>query len=122
MPTGRPRAALAAALLAASAGAFAASDLGVLFHTPEERARLDQLRRGDPVEAAPSVARKAEVTGYVRRSDGRNTVWIDGHPVATNDRKNDPLFDPRRVRDLETDLPPSAVKVVPESRPKPAPR
>jgi hypothetical protein len=118
---------VALALLAAS-GSLAAAELGTLFHTPEERARLDRVRRGEPAVASVQPGAEApapqmpEVTGFVRRSDGRNTVWIDGRPVATNNRKNDPLFDPRRVRDLEPDLPPSAVKVVPESRPKPAPR
>ncbi len=24
------------------------------------------------------------MTGYVRRSDGRNTVWIDGRPVVVS--------------------------------------
>lgn len=121
------RAALALALLAACAP-LAAAELGTLFHTPEERARLDRARRGEPAQAAgvaqgeAPAAQVPEVTGFVRRSDGRNTVWIDGRPVATNNPKNAPLFDPRRVRDLEPDLPPSAVKVVPESRAKPPAR
>lgn len=116
-------------VLLAAAVPLAAAELGTLFHTPEERARLDRLRRGEPAtppgtqpNIGASVPQMPEVTGFVRRSDGRNTVWIDGRPVATDNRKNDPLFDPRRVRDLEPDLPPSAVKVVPESRAKPAPR
>jgi len=121
---------LVALALLAAAGPLAAAELGTLFHTPEERARLDRVRRGEPATASVQPGAQApappvpvpEVTGFVRRSDGRNTVWIDGNPVATNNRKNDPLFDPRRVRDLEPDLPPSAVKVVPESRAKPAPR
>lgn len=115
---------LLAAFAAVPAGA---ADLGTLFHSAEERARLDRLRRGEPAvpQAAPAEALPAaapEVTGFVRRSDGRNTVWIDGRPVPTNQRKNDPLLDPRRVRDLTPELPPSAVKVVPESRTAPAPR
>ena len=117
-----------ALVLLAAAGPLAAAELGTLFHSPEERARLDRLRRGEPATGASQPGTEAaapqlpEVTGFVRRSDGRNTVWIDGRPVTTNNRKNDPLFDPRRVRDLEPDLPPSAVKVVPESRAKTAPR
>jgi hypothetical protein len=119
---------LFAAVLLAAGAPLAAAELGTLFHSPEERARLDRVRRGEPAiatvqpEAQALAPQSPEVTGFVRRSDGRNTVWIDGRPVATSSRKNDPLFDPRRVRDLEPDLPPSAVKVVPESRTKPAPR
>jgi hypothetical protein len=88
-------------LLAACAVAtpLAAMELGTLFHTPEERARLDRLRRGEataPAQAVvPGESRPPRVTGYVRRSDGRNTVWVDGAPLAT---RNDPrVFDPRSV-------------------------
>ena len=73
--------------------------LGTLFHTPEERARLDRLRRGEPpVIDSPTAGREARtpaVTGYVKRSDGRNTVWVDGTPLAT---RTDPrTFDPKVV-------------------------
>lgn len=91
------RRALAIVLLAA-AGPLPAAELGTLFHTPEERARLDRLRRGEPPESVAGPAREPRtpaVTGYVRRSDGRNTVWVDGTPVAT---RNDPrTFDPKAV-------------------------
>ena len=80
------RALLAAMLLAAAApAARAAEDLGTLFFTPQERAALDRLRRGEPEArvAGPRVARHS-VTGFVRRSDERNTVWIDGAPIPLN--------------------------------------
>ena len=88
-----------AAVLAALAVCTAqAAELGTLFTTPEERARLDRLRRGEPeaVMASEGVPREPVVTGYVKRSDGRNTVWIDGVPVAT--RKSTTLLDPRAVK------------------------
>jgi len=99
MATGRPsRLALAAACLAAAAAG--AADLGTLFTTPEERARLDRLRRGDAsageVASTPSRANAPVVTGYVKRSDGRNTVWIDGEPVSVG-RDGAALLDPRAV-------------------------
>ena len=100
MRTARPSLALAAMLLCACAGALAA-ELGSLFHTPEERARLDRLRRGEPSEpaaAAAAAAVKPEVTGYVRRSDGRNTVWINGTAVSVAGSRGDALLDPRAVR------------------------
>ena len=72
-------------LAAASAlPAAAADDLGTLFFTREERAALDRLRRGEPQAPAARVARHS-VTGFVRRSVGRNTVWIDGSPVPISD-------------------------------------
>ena len=60
--------------------AAAADDLATLFFTREERASLDRLRRGEPDSPVARLARHS-VTGFVRRSDGRNTVWIDGAPV-----------------------------------------
>jgi hypothetical protein len=89
--------AIAACLAAAVAGA---ADLGTLFTTPEERARLDRLRRGEPPATEnSSVTGRSNapvVTGYVKRSDGRNTVWIDGTPVAVG-KGSAALLDPRAV-------------------------
>ena len=95
--------ALAALALALSAGCAAAATLdalGTLFTTPQERERLDRLRRGEPgTQAAVDGTGRAEpaVTGFVRRSDGRNTIWIDGTPVAVRRPGADPLLDPALV-------------------------
>jgi hypothetical protein len=76
----------------------------MLFHSAEERARLDRLRRGEATAAiaAPAgpggVAVKPEVTGYVRRSDGRSTVWINGVPVTVAGGRGEQLLDPGAVR------------------------
>lgn len=88
MRTVPPRACLAAAACLACAIASAA-ELGTLFTTPEERDRLDRLRRGEPPVAAANQdpTRAPQVTGFVKRSDGRNTVWIDGVPVAVGRRE-----------------------------------
>lgn len=97
-----PSLTLLAVLLGACGAAAAADDLGVLFHTPEERARLDRLRRGEATEtAAGPVAAKPEITGYVRRSDGRSTVWINGVPVTVAGARGEALLDPRTVRSPE---------------------
>jgi hypothetical protein len=45
--------ALAAILLALFAARGRRGELGTLFHTPQERERLDRLRRGEP-EPAPA--------------------------------------------------------------------
>jgi len=92
-------------------GIAAAVEFGTLFHTSEERARLDRLRRGEPVAGigAP-VSQAPEMTGYVKRSDGRNTVWIDGVPVPTSNPRAESLLDPRKVRDDGVRLPDSAVR------------
>lgn len=98
MPAARVERLLAAALCAFATTAGAVQ-LDRLFHTPEERERLDRLRRGEPVAAASggvAPARK-ELTGYVKRSDGRGTAFIDGVPVPV-DPKSAPMLDPKSVR------------------------
>ena len=80
----------------------AAVELGTLFHSPEERARLERLRRGEQVEMErPGVPPNAKptVTGFVRRSDGRNTIWINGVPVTVAGARADALLDPEARRD-----------------------
>lgn len=102
--------ALGACLLAGSAGA---QELGTLFHSAEERARLDRLRRGEVIEDGAPVPVKPEITGYVRRSDGRGTVWINGVPLVVADPKARSLLEPGAVRPRGRD-----VKI--EKRPPPA--
>lgn len=74
-------AALACTLLgAAPAGA---QELGRLFFTPEQRAALD-ARRAARLPDKPTVARESPTTrvdGYVARSSGRSTVWVDGEAL-----------------------------------------
>ena len=98
----------------AAAGVAGAADLGTLFHTPEERARLDRMRRGEPAEtaadAAPGAQRDPVVTGYVRRSDGRHTVFVDGRPVTT--RRDPGTIDPKTLK------PSPAPDTAPPQKPK----
>jgi hypothetical protein len=88
--------ALVACACACAAGA---APLDTLFHTPQERERLDKLRRGEAVESAQpgEPARRRELTGYVKRSDGRGTAFIDGIPVPV-DSRGAPLLKPEEVR------------------------
>jgi hypothetical protein len=71
-----------------------APTLGRLFFTPEERARIDALRRRPPVTSTPPVAaaqpehapqveppKYLTLNGVVRRSDGATTVWLNDKPV-----------------------------------------
>ena len=88
---------LAAIVLALAAGAAHAVDLGTLFNSADERARLDRLRRGEPAGTGRPRG-VPEVTGFVKRSDGRSTVWIDGVPMQVATPRAGPLLDPRSVR------------------------
>ena len=100
------RSALALAFAAVALEAMAADELGTLFTTPQERMRLDKLRRGETVAPAAEArafppAHKPSVTGYVQRSDGRDTVWIDGRPVVIASPDSRKLLDPTLVQPQE---------------------
>jgi hypothetical protein len=84
----------AALLFAAAAVQGAEPQLGRLFHTPSERAALEDARRkniraealaAEPAKR-PSVprARIVTVTGLVQRSDGEAYVWVNGKQVEVN--------------------------------------
>ena len=74
---------IAFALLAPPAGA---QELGRLFFTPEQRAALDARRKARvPDRAAPLVAAPVtRVDGFVKRSAGPSTVWINGESLTEN--------------------------------------
>lgn len=72
---------LFAGLLAPAAPAQA-QEIGRLFFTPQQRAALDARRRArvpDKPAAAPVVASPTtRLDGFVRRSSGPSTVWVNG--------------------------------------------
>jgi hypothetical protein len=96
-------------------------DFGTLFHTPKERADLDRLRRGEPVGPTgqpQETYRRADpvVTGYVKRSDGKSTVFIDEHPYPMHGKNLQEKLDPRMVqRYFEPPPPPPRVEQKPKA-------
>lgn len=70
----------ALALLLALAPYAQAQELGRLFFTPQQRADLDARRkaRAPDKPAAAAVAPVTRVDGYVKRSAGPSTVWVNG--------------------------------------------
>ncbi|MDH4065365.1 MAG: hypothetical protein OEW19_13280 [Acidobacteriota bacterium] len=101
------RARLALLLLAFSA-AVPAQQLGTLFLSPEERDALDRQRRGEAAEPAGQAVverRLPVITGYVKRSDGKSTVFLDKQPFPARDARIQGRLNPRIVERYEP-LPP----------------
>jgi hypothetical protein len=74
---------LLACLLAAPARA--ADPLGRLFFTPEQRAALDARRKArvpDKPAAAVVASPVTRIDGYVKRSQGPSTVWMNGESLG----------------------------------------
>lgn len=74
--------ALLAACIVLAAAMPAQAQIGRLFTTPAERLQLD-IERGlvapppAPVVQAPPAAQPMTVNGFVRRSSGKSTVWVN---------------------------------------------
>jgi hypothetical protein len=66
------------------AKAALAEDLGRLFFTPEQRHMLDARRKArtpDRAAATVNASPTMRLDGYVKRSGGRSTVWVNGESV-----------------------------------------
>jgi hypothetical protein len=70
-------------------------DLGRLFIAPEKRALLDELRRNNArMSPASEQPESVRLDGIVRRSNGKQTMWINGQaysgdaPVTSNDERS----------------------------------
>lgn len=72
-------------LLAAltGAGSAHAQELGRLFFTPEQRAALDARRSARLTDKPAAIVESptTRVDGFVARSSGRSTVWVDGEAL-----------------------------------------
>ena len=93
----------------------AGQQLGTLFHTPKERDLLERLRRGEKVEAAAITRPDPTLTGFVKRSDGKSTVFLDKQPIPMSTPSLQGLLVPGNVERFEP-APPTFVPV-----PVPAP-
>ena len=59
-------------------------EVGRLFFTPEQRAALDARRRArvpDKPAAVVVSSPSTKLDGYVKRSRGPSTVWVNGEPM-----------------------------------------
>lgn len=93
MPRRQPTLMMAIAVVWVAPMWLQGAELGRLFTTPQERAMLDRLRQEGPKPIAPEVVaprvtpepisemnphQPITVNGLIRRSDGTNTIWVNG--------------------------------------------
>lgn len=83
--------------LLASADAPAA-DLGRLFHTPEERAKLER-QYFVAAESGTGPARTLVVNGVIQREGGKRIMWVNGEQKAAG------TADPRTPASVPVVLP-----------------
>jgi hypothetical protein len=101
--------ALAFALLligALDAAAQGAEPLGRLFFTPEQRAALDARRKArmpDKPAAAVVASPVTRIDGYVKRSQGPATVWMNGESLSEGSPEA-PRIDPSMRGDASVSI------------------
>lgn len=65
-------------------GVALSQEVGRLFFTPEQRAALDARRKArvpDKPAAVVVASPTTKLDGYVKRSGGPSTVWVNGEPL-----------------------------------------
>jgi len=73
-------------LLCCATRAEATEPIERLFFSPGERRKMDDIRdRSGRTSGGEYVA--PSMDGMVQRSDGKNTIWINGRPFDANDRQ-----------------------------------
>ena len=119
------RASLALLLLSFCAAA-PAQELGTLFHSPKEREALERMRRGETVEQTLVPIPDPVVTGFVKRSDGKSTVFIDKRPYPARDPHMQRVLEPKIVERYEPvplpplPAPPAGEEMTPSAKAAPA--
>jgi hypothetical protein len=81
----RATALVGALVMLATCAPARGQELGRLFFTPDQRAALDARRKArlpDKPTAAAVAAPVTRVDGYVKRSGGPPTVWVNGDPLT----------------------------------------
>ena len=84
-------------LLLLLANSAEAQELGRLFFTPEQRAALDARRKARVPDrpAVTTVSPTTRLDGYVKRSGGRSTVFVNGDAMLEG-TADAPVVDPER--------------------------
>ena len=83
------RIALAALAIGSNPPVASAQQVGRLFHSASERAELDSLRKAKSQQPKPAATKSASepqpvrFDGYVVRSDGKSTLWVNGSAVSS---------------------------------------
>ncbi len=92
-------------LLVISLGAWAAAaqaqELGRLFFTPEQRAALDERRKARVPDKPAAVVVESPSTrldGYVKRSSGKSTLFVNGEAIPEGAQAESTVIVPDRTR------------------------
>jgi len=111
---------LALLLLALYGATAVGAELGRLFFTPAQRATLDNARKqnvrteignDNPDAASSALPQNIIVNGLVRRSDGKNTVWVNNRPITERQSSGVDVVTDRNANRVKLTVPDSGHSV-----------
>lgn len=68
---------------------YDAAKLHKLFTDRQQRAQIDAARSGSLPSDTTEVTDQVRVSGYVKRSDGKDVVWLNNQSTLESNRKGD---------------------------------
>ncbi len=72
-----------------------------LFTTVQQRKHIDDMRHGKVMQLhKEKKTDRVIVSGYVKRSDGKNVVWVNGKNTLTGNSIHGIKVDPESINDL----------------------
>lgn len=84
---------------------YDASELGKLFTDKNQRTQIDAARSGAASSSEPKKADKVEVNGYMKRSDGKNVVWVNGKNTLDESKFGNVKVYPKKINDKNNKVP-----------------
>ena len=65
------------------------ADLKILFTDKSQRIQIDAARNGNYTGSEPEKISEINLSGYVRRGDGRSVVWVNNKSTLDNSKIGD---------------------------------
>lgn len=81
------------------------SDLGKLFTDKSQRTQIDATRSGKSSKDEAKQVDKVKVSGYMKRSDGKNVVWVNGESTIEESKVDNVKVYPQNINDSNKKVP-----------------
>lgn len=81
------------------------SDLGKLFTDKTQRSQIDAARSGKSSKDEAKQVDKVKVSGYMKRSDGKNVVWVNGENTLEESKIDNVKVYPQNINENNKKVP-----------------
>jgi len=84
---------------------YDADELGKLFTDKTQRTQIDAARSGNYSGKVPEQADKVNMSGYLKRSDGKNVVWVNGENTLESSEVGSVKVYPKAIDENDNKVP-----------------